>query len=232
MRIILDPHQYGRRRLGGQAHIIGESAEVGAAQFAAFWGALARRCRGDGHVIFGLQNEPHDQDLSRLVDVQNAALAAIRAAGARNLALVSGSAWSGAHSWVSSGNAAAMAGVHDPANNMAYDVHQFLDGDSSGTHAVCVADAAARLAPFTTWARRLRQRGFLSEFGAGGGDACAAAMTALLEHIAANRDVWIGWTYWAGGPWWDDDYPLSIEPTSLEQPRDRDQMAVLRRYFE
>lgn len=233
MHLILDPHQYGRRRGEGGAHVIAESAQVSGAQFAAFWRELARRCRGHGHVVFGLQNEPHDQDQATLARVHTGAIAAIRAAGARNLVLAPGSAWSGAHSWVSSGNAETARAVADPLGRMAYDVHQFLDHNSSGTNAGCVAGAGARrLAPFTLWARQHGKRGFLGEFGGGPSEGCARELSALLEYISRNRDVWLGWTCWAGGPWWDDDYPLSLEPASLRNPQDRPQMAVLRRYFE
>lgn len=231
MHVVLDPHQYGRRRSRGAAHIIGESDQVSAAHFAAFWGELARRCRGASHVVFGLQNEPHDQDQATLARVHTAAIAAIREAGARNLVLAPGSAWSGAHSWISSGNAETARAVVDPIDRMAYDVHQYLDRDSSGRSAECVAGAGGRLAPFTRWARQHGKRGFLGEFGAGPGEGCARELAALLEHVRRNRDVWVGWTCWAGGPWWGD-YPLSLEPASLEAPSDRPQMAVLRQYFE
>ena len=232
MRLILDPHQYGRRRSRGGAHIIGESAEVTAAHFGAFWRELAQRCRRQSHVVFGLQNEPHDQDQATLARVHNAAIAAIRETGARNLVLAPGGAWSGAHSWISSGNAETARAVADPLNNMAYDVHQYLDGNSSGTSPECVVGAGARLEPFTRWARQHGKRGFLGEFGGGPSEGCARELAALLEHIAENRDVWLGWTGWAGGPWWGENYPLSLEPASLDTPRDRPQMSVLRRYFE
>lgn len=232
MHLVLDPHQYGRRRSPDGAHIIGESEEASAAHFAVFWGALAQRCRGHTHVVFGLQNEPHNQDQATLARVHTAAIAAIREAGARNLVLAPGSAWTGAHSWISSGNAETARAVVDPLGNTAYDVHQYMDRDSSGTSAGCVDSAGARLEPFTRWARQHGKRGFLGEFGGGPSEGCTRELAALLEHIARNRDVWLGWTCWAGGPWWGDNYPLSIEPASLDTPRDRPQMAVLRRYFE
>lgn len=232
MKVILDPHQFGRRRVGGEARIIGEDRDVSTAAFAHFWQTLARRCRGQADIIFALQNEPHDQNAAALAATSNQTIAAIRAAGASQLILGSGTAWSGAHSWISSGNAAAMIALRDPANNFAFDVHQYLDRDSSGTHDVCVEGASQRLRSFTDWARRARQRGFLGEFGAGGNSACLAELDALLSFVAANRDVWLGWTCWAGGPWWGKDYPLSLEPEDIRAPVDRPQMTVLRRHFE
>jgi endoglucanase len=232
MRVVLDPHQYGRRRVDGEPRIIGESEHVTAEHFAAFWSTLAQRCSDWPGTIFGLQNEPHDQDVATLVRVHNETIAAIRATGAQNLVLAPGGAWSGAHSWLSSRNAQAMLGVRDPANRIAFDVHQFLDADSSGTHAVCAAGAGRRLEGFTRWAREYGKRGFLGEFGGSSDARCLQELETMLEHMASNRDVWIGWTCWAGGPWWPDDYPLTLEPASLRAPEDRPQLEVLRRYFE
>lgn len=232
MHIVLDAHQYGRRQVSGRGEIIGESTAVTAEHFGSFWGEIAERLRDQTHVIFGLVNEPHDQDRARLVATQNEVIGAIRNADARQLVLVSGSSWSGAHSWASSGNAESMLGVDDPISNVAFDVHQYLDGQSSGTDGACIAGAGGRLAPFTSWAKQHAKLGFLGEFGGGASEACAAELASLLQHVEDNRDVWLGWTYWAGGPWWPDDYPLSIQPASMSNPRDRPQMAVLRRYFE
>lgn len=230
MSVVIDAHQYGRRRQNGVVHIIGQSSAVTAQHFAHMWRWLAYRYKRRP-VIYGLCNEPHDQDKTVLVNVQNAAIAAIRATGSRQLVLASGSAWSGANSWVSSGNAQAMLGIRDPANNFAFDVHQYLDSTNSGTSATCVAKPGCRLDAFTPWARQNRRRGFLGEFGGGPNSGCNVEITELLDHIRANRDVWVGWTAWAGGDWWGDDYPFNLRPSSLTNPVDKPQMAVLRRYW-
>ncbi len=231
MTVVLDAHQFGRRRVNGQQLIIGESPAVPVAAFAHFWSALATRYRGNSNAVFNLQNEPHDQNTDTLVAVQNSTISAIRATGARQLILVSGNAWSGAHSWVESGNARAMLAITDPANHFAFDVHQYLDSDSSGSNGACVSGAPERLAPFAAWARQNQKRGFLGEFGAGGDTACAGELASLLDHVRAEASVWAGWVYWAGGAWWPDTYALSIKPASIDHPVDRPQMRVLRRYF-
>ncbi len=41
--------------------------------------------------------------------------------------------------------------------------------------------------------------------------------------------VWLGWSYWAGGPWWTRDYMYSVEPLDRE---DRPQMRVLQAFLE
>lgn len=232
MRVILDPHQYGRRRIDGSTHIIGESERVTARHFAAFWSALARRCRNLPELIFELQNEPHDQDRATLVEVQNAAIAAIRFTGAEHLILVPGSAWTGAHSWISSGNSEALLAVQDPAHHFAFAVHQYLDANSSGTNASCASGAGQRLSQFTSWAKRHHKQGFLSEFGAGAGQTCLHELETMLQHMRDNRDVWQGWTCWGAGPWWPEDYPLRLTPADLRAPQDRPQLQILQRYFE
>lgn len=230
MRIILDPHQYGRRRRRGETVIIGES-DVTSRHFAEFWSALAQRYRSASHAIFGLQNEPHDQRTDVLIQVQNEAIAAIRRTGARQLILASGNGWSGAHAWLSRGNEAMLA-LRDAADNIAFEAHQYLDQDSSGTHRTCAAGAGARLERFTAWARENRRRAFLGEFGAASGAVCLRELETMLQHMRENRDVWIGWTAWAAGPWWDDDYPLRLSPRPLRTGQAPPQLSVLERYFE
>ena len=88
-----------------------------------------------------------------------------------------------------------------------------------------------RLSAFTAWARQNHKRGFLGEFGWGANAACNTEMSKLLSHIRDNRDVWLGWTAWAGGIWWADSYYFNLRPTSLTNPVDKPQMALLRQYW-
>jgi endoglucanase len=230
LRVIIDAHDYGTYR-GAKVG----SAGVPTDAFAAFWGRVAEAFATDPAVIFGLMNEPHDIEAVRWARAEQAAIDAIRGAGARNLVLVSGTGWDGAHNFVSGRgygepNAVALAGLRDPADNIAFEVHQYLDPDHSGTHPECMTpDAANRvLAPFTDWLRAGGRRGFLGEVGAAATPQCLASLTALLGQVNANPDAWLGWAYWAGGPWWGE-YMFSIEP---KDGRERPQMAALRRLAE
>lgn len=213
MTVVLDPHNYAR----WHTNVIGSG--VPNAAFADFWSRLATAYKGNPRVVFALMNEPHDMGTEQWLAAANAAVAAIRAAGANNLLLVPGNGWTGAHSWgqnwYGSPNATAMLGLVDPADNHAFEVHQYLDGDSSGNSGSCVSTTIGveRLAAFTAWLRSHAKRGFLGEFAGGNNSTCQAAVDGMLAHLSANRDVWAGWTWWAAGPWWGD-YMFSIEPRS------------------
>jgi endoglucanase len=110
-----------------------------------------------------------------------------------------------------------------------HEVHQYLDSDSSGRSESCVSVTigSERLAGFTRWLREHGRRGFLAEFGAARNDSCYAALDDMLDHLDGNCDVWMGWTYWAAGPWWGD-YLFTIEPIDGS---DRPQMDVLEEHL-
>ena len=218
---ILDPHDYARR----DGHTIGDKA-LPAAAFADFWRRLAGPFAHDDRVWFGLMNEPHDLPVAQWLPAANAAIAAVRSTGATNLILVPGISWTGAHSWISSGNAAGMAAVVDPADHWAYEVHQYLDRDSSGQHDDVAGPAigSRRIAAFSAWCRAHHRRAFLGEFAAPDSPVGHAATDDLLDTMQSAPDVWLGWTWWAAGPWWGD-YMFSVEPKG--DGTDRLQMAWL-----
>ena len=224
--VILDPHNYARYY---NTNLIG-SARAPISAFSNFWWRVASIYQTNDHVIFGLVNEPHDMATETWRDAAQAAINAIRLAGATNLILVPGNAWTGAHSWLQNWygtpNGTVMINISDPANNFAYEVHQYLDSDSSGTSSTCVSPTigAERLANFTAWCRANGVRGFLGEFGGSANSGCLVAVSNMLNYIQANTDVWMGWTWWAGGPWWGE-YMFTLEP--IGGTTDRAQMNVL-----
>jgi endoglucanase len=224
---ILDPHNYARYH----DQLLG--TDVDAAHLADFWSRLATLFMDDPKVVFGLMNEPHDMETEAWLEVANEAIAAIRETGAENLILVPGNGWTGAHSWSASyygtPNAAVMTGVEDPGDNFAFEVHQYLDEDSSGSGSVCVSETVGseRIEGFTDWAAENGYRAFLGEFGSDDNDTCLAAVDDMLTFIEDNDDVWLGWTWWAAGPWWGG-YFMSIEPSG---GNDKPQMETLSRHL-
>jgi endoglucanase len=227
LSVVLDLHGFGSYR--GQD--VGSEAVPDSA-FADMWRRLALHAHGRPGAVFGLMNEPHTMPPARWRVSAEAALRAIRATGARNLVLVSGANWDGAHSWTAGGagsNAAAMDGLIDRTGPVAFEFHQYFDSDASGTHTDCLSPqaAVAALEPATEWLEHGRQQGFLGEFGVTGSPACLATLDAVLGFLDRHRASWIGWTYWAAGPWWGD-YMFSAEPTNGQ---DKPQVAVLERHL-
>jgi endoglucanase len=229
LTVILDPHNYARY----YGKVVG-GPEVGIDAFADLWGKLAAEFKDDEHVWFGLVNEPHDMPTEQWLNAANAAIAAIRGAGAKNLILVPGNAWSGAHSWTADwyggANGTWMAKIEDPGDNYAYEVHQYLDADSSGSHpeVVSATIGSERLKPFVQWCREHKKRALLGEFGAGVGDMQKQAIEDMLSAMEHDRDVWLGWTWWAAGAWWGE-YMFTLEP---KDGKDRPQMEWLQGHLQ
>ena len=226
LKIEIELHDYG----------FGFGGEIGPqtpnSSFTDVWGKLAAHFTSNPGVIFGLMNEPHVQSAADWLVSANAAIAAIRSAGALQEILVPGSYWDGAWSWTTTDNATVIGtGVQDTAHNFAFEVHQYLDSDSSGTHPGVVSPTIGveRLTAITQWAEANSQRLFLGEIGVDTQATSLAALDNTLSYIKQHTDVWSGVTYWAGGPWWGP-YMFSIEPQNVNDPSnygDKPQMAIL-----
>ena len=212
----IDLHNYGA----------GYGADVGTAQtpnssFANFWSQMAEYFKGSPNVMFGLMNEPHSQSTASWAVSAQDAVNAIRATGATQEILVSGSDWDTASSWVSSGNAATVGQITDPLNNVVFEVHQYFDPGSTGTSTAVVSPniGPARLASITQWAEANGKKLFLGEFGGGSDPASLTAIGNTVNYLNANANVWQGATYWAGGPWMGN-YMFSADPQNgVEAPQ-------------
>lgn len=227
-KLILDPHNYAR-----YFGIVIGTGNVATSDYANFWSQLAKLFAQNNNVIFGLMNEPNTMSTELWLTDANAAISAIRSVGANNLIIVPGNAWTGAWSWYQnwygSPNAEIMTGVKDSANNYAIEVHQYLDSDSSGTHDECVdaSIGSSRLANFTSWARQNHVKAFLGEWAGGKNSVCYSAITDTLNFLGNNKDVYLGWTWWAGGPWWGN-YMFNLDP---QNGQDAPQMQYLVPYL-
>lgn len=82
-------------------------------------------------------------------------------------------------------------------------MHQYLDSDSSGTSGTCVSASIGRerLAAASAWLKQNNFKGFLGEMGAGSNPTCIEAVKGALCSLLENGQ-WIGFTWWAAGPWW------------------------------
>ncbi|KAJ5373278.1 Glycoside hydrolase superfamily [Penicillium concentricum] len=217
---VLDPHNYGR--YGG--NIITSTSD-----FKAFWKTVAKEFASNEKVVFDTNNEYHDLDQTLVLDLNQAAIDAIRAAGATSQYIfVEGNAWSGAHSWTANNDN--LKALTDSEDKIVYEMHQYLDGDSSGTSPSCVSATIGkeRLESATAWLQKNHKKGFIGEFAGGVNSVCESAVEGMLSYMSDNSDVWMGAEWWAAGPWWGS-YMYSLEPA--DGPAYATYLPILEKYF-
>jgi endoglucanase len=230
LQIILDPHNFGY--YGGK--LIGTDAKS-LLEFKNLWSQLANRYKRFPNVIFGLMNEPHEHTTTEWAKVAQAGIDGIREVGAKQLILVPGTHWSGAHSWTwgkgkdDPSNAEALTNIKDPINNFAYEMHFYLDKDSSGTHKECVSEeiGVERLKASTEWLKTNGKKAFLGEFGVADNPICLKALDKTLTFLKVNADVWLGWTYWSASKW-GEKYMFDIY--SLDSTKQK-QFSIIQKYL-
>lgn len=213
-KVVIDPHNYARY----YDVVIGEG--VPTSSFVDFWIKLANLFKSNSNVMFGLMNEPNSMGTETWFASVNPTIAAIRATGATNLILVPGNAWTGAHSWADNWygtpNGQVLGGnIVDSGNNFAIEVHQYFDSNFGGLGPDCVSGTigSQKLTGFTNWLRARGYKGFVGEFAGGPNPVCNACVVDFLTFMETNSDVYIGWTWWAGGPWWGN-YAFGLDPKS------------------
>ncbi|MGC5799149.1 glycoside hydrolase family 5 protein [Sphingomonas sp. NFX23] len=222
---ILDAHGYGRRK--GDV-IGGYGSPVTAGDFADFWGRMGDRYKLNQLVWYNLMNEPHNEPAEVNLNCQNAACNAIRKSGARSKVLFSGTAWTGGHSWIKSGNGEVMLRAIDHENNYAFDIHQYLDLGFGGSSAVLSkGSGSTSLTAVTQWAKYNNKKLFLGEFGCPPSLPFLAELDSLITHVINNRDVFLGATYFAGGGSWGNGVGSSDPIGGDEKP----QTLLLKKYL-
>ncbi|KAL2013241.1 hypothetical protein VTN00DRAFT_766 [Thermoascus crustaceus] len=200
---VIDPHNFGRY----YNSIISNPSD-----FQTFWKTVATNFASNDLVIFDTNNEYHDMDQDLVLNLNQAAINGIRAAGATSQYIfVEGNSWTGAWTWTDVNDN--MKALTDPSDKIVYEMHQYLDSDGSGTSATCVSETIGkeRVTGATEWLRDNGKQGIIGEFAGGANDVCKTAITGMLDYMAQNADVWKGAVWWAAGPWWGD-YMFSMEP--------------------
>jgi endoglucanase len=223
-RVLLNPQNFARY----YGHFVGTAA-VPSSVFANFWSRVALRYASNTRVVFGLMNEPNGLPTEQWVAAANAAIVAIRGAGATNTITVPGVDWTNAYSWYDSSygtpNAVGLLAIKDPGNNVVFEVHQYLMF-ANGAVDQCASSTVGtqRLAPFLKWLRANGKKGIVGEFAGGRNATCYAAIRDMVTTMQASTDVLVGWLWWGGGPWWSSAYAFALDPIANT---DRPQMAVL-----
>ncbi|HEV7800409.1 MAG TPA: cellulase family glycosylhydrolase [Burkholderiales bacterium] len=207
--------------------IVYDNAPVTPGAFANFWGKLAAAINGvtgnDQRVAFDLLNEPHTHaesgnksgdigiSLADWFTCAQAAINAIRAAGATNTIFVPGMAYTAASSFTTNGSAAQWLALTDPQNNIAVTVHCY-----SGLGSVSSTVLRNACSALVTWARTNGVKVHIGEIAIDAGPngrpthcstfAMAQAQWADWNKFCiANDDVLVGWNWWANSApgWWN-----------------------------
>ncbi|KAK5992312.1 Endoglucanase EG-II [Cladobotryum mycophilum] len=208
---MLDVHNFGRYN-GGIVGQGGPSNDV----FADLWTQIATTYAKEDRIVFGLMNEPHDLDINLWAQTCQAAVTAIRKAGAKTQAiLLPGTNFASAETYVASGSAAALANVTNPdgsTDNLLLDIHKYLDINNSGTHVECTTNNVEAFKSIATWLKANKRQAMVSETGASMEDSCMINFCAQNKFIADNSDVFVGFVGWGAGSF-DQTYILTLTPT-------------------
>jgi endoglucanase len=207
---ILDVHNYAR----WNGKIIGQGGPTNA-QFADLWSKLAAKYKSQSKIIFGIMNEPHDLQMSQWADSVQAAVTAIRAAGATSqMLLLPGTDFTSAGTFAQN-SAPYLSKVKDSdgtTTKLIYDVHRYLDSDNSGTHTECVTDHVSdTFEPLASYLRQNGRKAILSEIGGGNTASCEQYMCNTIASVNKNSDVYLGYSAWSAGAF-DSKYELTLVP--------------------
>ena len=194
--------------------IVGQSG-VTTDDLTSLWSQLASKYRGNGNVIFGIMNEPHDLDINEWATTAQACVTAIRQAGATSqMILIPGTNYAAAGGFAEQ-SGPALAGINNgdgSHTNLIFDVHQYLDGPNySGTTPECTHDGTDSLGDLAGWLRNNGRMALLSETGGGNTGSCQQYVCAEIDWMNYNADVFLGWVGWAAGSF-DQSYVLTETP--------------------
>ncbi|ORY85086.1 glycoside hydrolase superfamily [Protomyces lactucae-debilis] len=208
-KVIIDLHCYGRR----DGAVIGAGGPT-IAQFADFWARVAALYKGNGNIIFGLINEPHDQDAATLFQIQQAAVKAIRNAGATSQPiLLSAGEWS--HVSGMQSNAAGLFDISDTGRSskslLWIDLHAYLDSDGSGTSRTCTTDQATSFASAASLLSSNGRQALVTEIGGSSEASCVKFLAQALDAIGSSPAQYLGWAGWSAGAF-STSYELSMVP--------------------
>lgn len=181
------------------------------------WRQLADRFKLNPRVWYGVMNEPQGITPSAWFVAAQKVINSIRSTGVTAPIIMPGSAWTGASTWMSSGNASAW-NLMDPVGNLHVQLHLYFDTDASGvtTDIASATVGSERLRDAVAWARGKGLKLFLGEVGLSASNPLGAAAWAnLVAYTEANADVVMGWCWWAAGPpsWWGN-YQFTLCPSS------------------
>ena len=163
-------------------------------------------------------NEPHDLNMTLWAQSVQAAVTAIRSAGATDqMILLPGTGYTSAGGFQT--NSApyllTVTNLDGSVTNLIYDVHRYYDSDGSGQHTDCVTNHVSdSFAPLATYLRQVGRQALLSETGGGNTQSCVTDVCEALDFLNNNADVYLGWVGWAAGAFDPNTYNLTEVPVN------------------
>ncbi len=225
LQCIVGVRSFAEHLVNGSLKILG-SQSAPADRFLWMLSELAATIGRDQHI--DIMNEPRPPiDSHTWSCIAELATRILR--NERRMVLACGNGYSAAAgwygNWYGTANGTTMGKV--ALAGATINVHCYLDQDGSGEYKTPAVrgSGATVLGPVTNWARMYGAELFLGEFGVPNDAAAIKETEDMLGFMYDNRDVWQGWCWWAGGPWWGS-YKLAIDPKSTD-PR----VAMLKRWM-
>jgi endoglucanase len=180
---IIDIHNYAR----WNGAIIGQGGP-GNENLAKTWAQIATKYASNDRIVFGVMNEPHDVDIRAWGATVQAVVNAIRTSGATSqIILLPGNDYTSATKFIINQSLDILKALTNPdgsTDGLVFDVHSYLDVDSSGTHTECVTDHILdSFAPLADALRDMGRKAMLSETGGGNTASCQQYLCNLIQFL-------------------------------------------------
>lgn len=233
MQLMLDMHNYCRRKVDGKDLIIDATPNLTRAHLADVWQKLAIEFKDLKIWGYDIMNEPHDMGNSSWKEIAQEVINAIRTVDARTPIIIEGNSWASASKWATASNE--LRELVDPSDRIIFQAHCYFDSNESGvysgTYDAEVSDSNAaivRLRSFVNWLRKNNEKGVIGELGCPGDDERWLNMLdGACEYLKKNN---VSLTYWAGGRHWANSYKLNIHPNTSDFSIEKPQMSILEKY--
>ncbi|HEU5078795.1 MAG TPA: cellulase family glycosylhydrolase [Opitutaceae bacterium] len=224
LRVILDMHNYAARSLtinGTKSGYKIGTTELPVSAYANVWQLLADHFKDRGCIWgYDIMNEPNGVAVADWVTACQAVVNAIRTVDTKHAIVLEGVTYAHTSSWATTG--APLLAVTDPANNLIFEGHCYVDRDQSGTwsHGVTVSAELVpssyatvtaayqvgvdRVKPFVDWCVANNVRGLVGEYGSPSATDTAnwnVVLDNMLAYMKNNGNGLISGTQWGGGGW-------------------------------
>src|SRR5690606_6749440 len=171
MWVLLDMHNYGRRKIDTTEYIIGDPV-LPVSAVADAWRKIANEFKTSENIWgYGIMNEPHDMlPGTPWANIAQAIITEIRSVDTATTIVVAGDSWSSAERWPSASDN--LKNLEDPSDNLVFEGHVYFDDNASGAYDQSYDGEGAdpnigitRTAPFVNWMKQNGFRGFIGEYG-------------------------------------------------------------------